>query len=203
MIRDTLLWHRHGPITEFPYLRIFSDEFTLNGEIPKRSLHPTHICQYRIFKNIHYGKETKRHHNLQCSVPMKMHCCVKLVVIWRPSPSYWQRWYRLNNCSSSFLKHSSSPERFTTSVPSQAPTVVTKSAYYHLKNIARIRCFVSSRDLEKLVHGFITSRVDYCNGLLPKKTIRQLQLIQNTAARILTRTRTSESSGPYTGFSYI
>ncbi|KAL0166903.1 hypothetical protein M9458_038747 [Cirrhinus mrigala] len=65
---------------------------------------------------------------------------------------------------------------------------VTKSAYYHLKNIARIRCFVSRQDLEKLVHAFITSRVDYCNGLLtglPKKTIRQLQLIQNAAARIL------------------
>ncbi len=41
---------------------------------------------------------------------------------------------------------------------------VTKSAHYHLKNIARIRCFVSSQDLEKLVHVFITSRVDYCNG---------------------------------------
>ncbi len=68
---------------------------------------------------------------------------------------------------------------------------VTKSAYYHLKNIARIRCFVSSQDLEKLVHAFITSRVDYCNGLLPKKSIRQLQLIQNAAARILTRTRKS------------
>ncbi len=70
---------------------------------------------------------------------------------------------------------------------------VTKSAYYHLKNIARIRCFVSSQDL------FITSRVDYCNGFftsLPKKSIRQLQLIQNTAARILTRTRTSEHITP-------
>ncbi len=76
---------------------------------------------------------------------------------------------------------------------------VTKSAYYHLKNIARIRCFVSSHDLEKLVHAFITSRVDYCNGLLtglPKKTIRQLQLIQNAAARILTRTRKSEHITP-------
>ncbi len=35
---------------------------------------------------------------------------------------------------------------------------VTKSAYYHLKNIARIRCFVSCQDLEKHVHAFITSR---------------------------------------------
>ncbi len=75
----------------------------------------------------------------------------------------------------------------------------TKSAYYHLKNIVRIRSFVCSQDLEKLVHAFITSRVDYCNGLLiglPKKTIRQLQLIQNAAARILTRTRTSEHFTP-------
>ncbi len=74
---------------------------------------------------------------------------------------------------------------------------VTKSAYYHLKNIAIIRCFVSSQ--EKHVHAFITSRVDYCNGLLtglPKKTIRQLQLIQNAAARILTRTRKSEHITP-------
>ncbi len=80
---------------------------------------------------------------------------------------------------------------------------VTKSAYYHLKNIARIRCFVSSQDLEKLVHAFITSRVDYCNGLLtglPKKTIRQLQLIQYAAARILTRTRKSEHITPVLRF---
>ncbi len=76
---------------------------------------------------------------------------------------------------------------------------VTKSAYYHLKNIARIISFVSSQDLEKLVHVFITSRVDYCTGLLtglPKKTIRHLQLIQNTAARILTRTRKYEHITP-------
>ncbi len=80
-----------------------------------------------------------------------------------------------------------------------SPVKATKSLQYHLKNIARIRCFVSSKDLEKPVHAFITSRVDCCNGLLtglPKKTIRQLQLIQNAAARILTRTRQSEHSTP-------
>ncbi len=63
------------------------------------------------------------------------------------------------------------------------------------KNIARIRCLFPVKTWRKLVHAFITSRVDYCNSLLtslPKKTIRQLQLIQNAAARILTRTRESE-----------
>ncbi len=76
---------------------------------------------------------------------------------------------------------------------------VNKSAYYHLKNNARIISFVSSQDLEKRIHAFITSRVDYCNGLLaglPKKTIKQLQLIQNAAARILTRTRKYEHITP-------
>ena len=69
---------------------------------------------------------------------------------------------------------------------------ITKSAYYHLKNISRIKGLMSQQDLEKLVHAFIFSRLDYCNSVLsglPKKSIRQLQLIQNAAARVLTNTR--------------
>ena len=47
---------------------------------------------------------------------------------------------------------------------------------------------MSKHDLEKLIHAFICSRVDYCNGLftgLPKKTIKQLQLVQSAAAKVL------------------
>ena len=76
---------------------------------------------------------------------------------------------------------------------------ITKSAYYHLKNISKLRDLMSSKDLEKLIHAFISSRVDYCNGLLtglPKKTIKPLQLIQNAAARVLTRTKRTDHITP-------
>ena len=76
---------------------------------------------------------------------------------------------------------------------------ITKSAYYHLKNIARIKGFLSKQDTEKLVHAFIFSRLDYCNGVLRglnKKSIRQLQMIQNAAARVLTNTRKMDHITP-------
>jgi len=70
--------------------------------------------------------------------------------------------------------------------------VVTKAAFYQLRNINRIKVFLSQKDQEKLIHAFISSRLDYCYGLLtvlPKMSIKHLQLIQNAAARVLTRLR--------------
>ena len=43
---------------------------------------------------------------------------------------------------------------------------ITKTAFCHLKNIARIECLVSQKDQEKVIHAFIYSRVDNYNGLL-------------------------------------
>ncbi len=53
-----------------------------------------------------------------------------------------------------------------------------KPAYYHLKNIAVISGLVSRQDLEKRVHAFISSRVGYCNGLLPKKRISSCRTLR-------------------------
>lgn len=76
---------------------------------------------------------------------------------------------------------------------------ITSAAFYHLKNIAKIKGIVSKPDLERLIHAFVSSRLDYCNGLLTglsKRAVRQLQYIQNAAARVLTKTRKYEHISP-------
>ena len=80
---------------------------------------------------------------------------------------------------------------------------VTKSAFYHLKKNSKLKKCFSYVDQEKLIHAFITSRVDYCNGLftgLPQKTIKHLQIIQNAAARLLTQTKKRDHITPVLRF---
>lgn len=58
---------------------------------------------------------------------------------------------------------------------------------------------MSKQDLEKLIHAFISSRLDYCNSHFsgrPKKALRLLELIQNPAARVLPKTRKAEHITP-------
>ncbi len=67
-----------------------------------------------------------------------------------------------------------------------------KTAFFHLRNIAKLRNMLPVSDAEKLVHAFMTSRLDYCNALLggcPASSINKLQIVQNAAARVLTRSR--------------
>ena len=63
------------------------------------------------------------------------------------------------------------------------------SAFFHLRNISRIRKFLSPVELTKsLVHAFVTSRVYYCNSLLyglPESHLNKVQRVLNTAARLL------------------
>ncbi|XP_072556687.1 uncharacterized protein [Paramormyrops kingsleyae] len=69
---------------------------------------------------------------------------------------------------------------------------ITRTAFYHLRNIAKLRKMLSLRDAEKLIHAFVTTRLDYCNALLsgcPSGSLNKLQLVQNAAARVLTNTK--------------
>lgn len=67
-----------------------------------------------------------------------------------------------------------------------------QTSFYHLRNIAKLRPTLTLADAEKLVHAFVSSRLDYCNTLLigiPNKSLQRLQYVQNSAARILMRVR--------------
>ena len=67
-----------------------------------------------------------------------------------------------------------------------------KSASYALKRIGNIRNYLDLPSTEKLIHAFITTKLDYCNSLLyglPDKDISKLQRIQNSAARLVTKSR--------------
>ncbi len=51
---------------------------------------------------------------------------------------------------------------------------------------------LSKSTAEMLIHACMTSRLDYCNALLGgcfACSINKLQMVQNAAARVLTRTR--------------
>ena len=68
---------------------------------------------------------------------------------------------------------------------------ICRSAYAQLRNIGHIRRYLTNDATQSLMNGLVTSRLDYCNALLyglPKSLIHKLQKVQNTAARIVTRT---------------
>ena len=63
-----------------------------------------------------------------------------------------------------------------------------KAAYAQLYNISKIRKYLDYKSAELLVHALVHSHIDYCNSLLvglPKYLINKLQMVQNTAARVL------------------
>ena len=72
-------------------------------------------------------------------------------------------------------------------------------ANYHLRNISKIRKYLTQDSAQILIHAFISSKLDYCNSLLygiPKYLVCRLQRVQNTAARIVTLTRKYDSITP-------
>ena len=71
-------------------------------------------------------------------------------------------------------------------------TTICQKSYIQLRNLYHIRKYINKSACETLVHAFITSRLDYCNSLLaglPACDIGKLQRIQNSAARLVSKTR--------------
>jgi len=67
-------------------------------------------------------------------------------------------------------------------------TKICASSFYYIYNINRMRQYLSQQSTETLVHAFITSCLDYCNGLLyglPDCLLNKLQQVQNACARLI------------------
>ena len=66
-----------------------------------------------------------------------------------------------------------------------------KSAMFAIRSLSKIRRYLDMDTTRTLVQALVTSQLDYANSALyglPKKSLHRLQLVQNTAARLVTRT---------------
>ncbi len=76
---------------------------------------------------------------------------------------------------------------------------VVRAAFYQLRIISKLKSILSFRDLETIIHAFVSSRIDYCNSVyigITQGQLSRLQLVQNAAARFLTRTKKRERITP-------
>ena len=76
---------------------------------------------------------------------------------------------------------------------------VRKSCYLQIRNLSKIRNYLSEEAAKSLTHAFVTSRLDNMNSLLhnlPNYQIEKLQLIQNNAARLVQKCKKSDHITP-------
>ncbi|KAK2177828.1 hypothetical protein NP493_577g02031 [Ridgeia piscesae] len=69
---------------------------------------------------------------------------------------------------------------------------VCRSAYYHLSRIAKIRDSINTTVCKSLIHGLVTSRLDYGNAILygiSDRHMHRLEMVQRSAARIVRQIR--------------
>ncbi|CAI9588606.1 unnamed protein product, partial [Staurois parvus] len=76
---------------------------------------------------------------------------------------------------------------------------LSKSCRLHLRNISKIRPFLTSETTKQLIHSLVISHLDYCNSLLigrPHRRLSPLLSTMNSAARLIHLTNRSVSAIP-------
>ncbi|XP_028306693.1 uncharacterized protein LOC114465708 [Gouania willdenowi] len=108
-----------------------------------------------------------------------------------PRPELWQlRAYLLND----ELRRMKRSGRVLERACKTSGLTVHKLAYREHR-----RAYAKALSREKLVHAFVSSRLDYCNALIigiPGRSLQKLQYVQNSAARVLMRVRKHEHITP-------
>ena len=59
---------------------------------------------------------------------------------------------------------------------------VVKSSFFQLRILAKVKPFLSFNDFERVIHCFISTKLDYCNALyigVNKTSLSRLQLVQD------------------------
>ena len=67
-------------------------------------------------------------------------------------------------------------------------TNISRTAYYHLHSIGRIRRYLDQGHTKQLVHALVISRIDCCNSLLTGLSVavvEKLQRVENACARVI------------------
>ena len=76
---------------------------------------------------------------------------------------------------------------------------IVRAASFAIYRIGQLSKYLDRCSIERLVHAFVSSRLDCCNSLLyglPVGEIAKLQRVQNAAARLVSRTKKHEHISP-------
>ena len=74
-----------------------------------------------------------------------------------------------------------------------------KTAMFYLRNISRIRRYLTPDSAKTIVHAYVVSRLDYANSLLygiNSSLTRRLQTVQNAAARLILKAPRYDHASP-------
>jgi hypothetical protein len=78
-------------------------------------------------------------------------------------------------------------------------SALTKACCYHIRDLRRIRPCLDHTTAANIATSLVHSKLDYCNSLylnLPKNELNRLQLIQNTLARIVSKSKRCDHITP-------
>ena len=78
-------------------------------------------------------------------------------------------------------------------------SATSKSCFYQIRNIVRIRTYITDDACKTLVNSLISSRLNYGNVMLyglSANITNKVQRVQNTAARLISRTKKHQHITP-------
>jgi hypothetical protein len=78
-------------------------------------------------------------------------------------------------------------------------TSLRRSCFHNIRNIQQIKHFIPSEMLHQIFLAMVVSKLDFCNSLycaLNCGQLRKIQVIQNSCARIITKTKLRDSITP-------